>query len=39
MEKNEINQLDDVILTSSAATRVNAILKGEKKKELHLEFP
>ncbi len=31
MEKNEINQLDDVILTSSAATRVNAILKGEKK--------
>ena len=31
MEKNEINQLDDVILTSNAATRVNAILKGEKK--------
>ena len=31
MEKNEKNQLDDVILTSNAATRVNAILKGEKK--------
>ena len=31
MEKNEINQSDNVILTSNAAKRVNAILKGEKK--------
>ena len=31
MSKNKTNQLDDVILTSNAAKRVNAILKGEKK--------